>query len=62
MRRYSGAVKADVRRRTSPPNHQSVARISAELGIHIVTLYNWKKTWQSALRSSERRGAAGDRL
>ena len=25
---------------------QTVAQISAELGIHIVTLYNWRKTWR----------------
>jgi hypothetical protein len=31
MRRYSEAVKADVRRRMSPPHRQSVAQISAEL-------------------------------
>ena len=46
MRRYSEAVKADVRRRMSPPMRQSVAQISAELGIHIVTLYNWRKAWR----------------
>jgi transposase len=46
MRRYSEAVKADVRRRMSPPHRQSVAQISAELGIHIVTLYNWRKAWR----------------
>jgi transposase-like protein len=46
MRRYSEAVKADVRRRMRPPNRQSVARISEELGIHVVTLYNWRKTWR----------------
>jgi transposase len=23
-----------------------VAQISAELGIHVVTLYNWRKTWR----------------
>ena len=46
MRRYSEAVKADVRRRMSPPHRQSVARISDELGIHVVTLYNWRKTWR----------------
>ena len=39
MRRYSEAVKADVRRRMSPPQRQSVAQISEELGIHVVTLY-----------------------
>ena len=46
MRRYSEAFKADVRRRMSPPHRQSVAQISAELGIHVVTLYNWRKTWR----------------
>jgi transposase-like protein len=30
----------------SPPQRQSVAQISAELGIHVVTLYSWKKAWQ----------------
>jgi transposase-like protein len=46
MRRYSEAVRADVMRRMSPPHRQSVAQISAELGIHVVTLYNWRKTWR----------------
>ena len=46
MRRYSEAVKADVRRRMSPPHRQSIAQISAELGIHVVTLYNWRKAWR----------------
>ena len=46
MRPYSEAVKADVRRRMSPPHRQSVAQISAELGIHVVTLYNWRKAWR----------------
>jgi transposase-like protein len=30
----------------SPPHRQSVAEISAELGIHAATLYNWRKTWR----------------
>jgi transposase len=46
MRRYSEAVKADVRKRMSPPHRQSVAQISAELGIHVVTIYNWRKVWR----------------
>jgi transposase len=46
MRRYSAAVRADVRRRMSPPQRQSVARISEELGIHVITLYKWRKTWR----------------
>ena len=44
---YSGAVKADVTRRMSSPQRQSVAQISAELGIHVVTLYSWRKAWRS---------------
>ena len=46
MRCYSEAVKADVRRRMSPRHRQSVAQISAELDIHVVTLYNWRKAWR----------------
>ncbi len=46
MRRYSEAVKADVRKRMSPPQRQSVARISEELGIHVMTLYKWRKAWR----------------
>jgi len=42
MRRYSAAAKADIRRRMSPPLRQSVAQISEELGVHVITLYNWK--------------------
>ena len=30
----------------SPPQRQSVSQISAELGIHVVTLYNWRKAWR----------------
>jgi transposase-like protein len=45
MRRYSEAFKADVRRRLGPPHRQSVAQISAELGIHVITLYKWRKAW-----------------
>ena len=40
MRRYSEAVKADVRKRMSPPHRQSAAQISAELGIQVFTLYS----------------------
>ena len=46
MRRFSEAVKADVRKRMSPPQRQSVPRISEELGIHVITLYKWRKSWQ----------------
>mgnify|MGYP001161119096 CR=1 FL=1 len=30
----------------SPPMRQSVARISEELGIHVMTLYKWRKIWR----------------
>jgi hypothetical protein len=33
-------------RRMSPPQRQSLAQISAALGIHVVTLYNWRKSWR----------------
>ena len=46
MRRYSEAVKADVRRRMQPPNRQSVTRCSEELGIHVMNLYKWRKAWR----------------
>ena len=46
MRPYNEAVKADVRWQMSPPLRQSVAEISQELGIHVITLYKWRKAWQ----------------
>ncbi len=30
----------------SPPQRQIVARISEELGIHVVNLDNWRKAWR----------------
>ena len=53
MRRYCEAVKADVRRRMSPPQRQSMAQIAEELGIHVLTLYKWCTTWR--LQGEERR-------
>jgi hypothetical protein len=46
MRGYSETVKADARRRMSPPHRQSVAQISTELGIHVVTLFILRKAWR----------------
>jgi transposase len=54
MRRYSEAVKADVKRRMSPPHYQSVARISEELGIQVMTLYKWRST-RSGVETPRRR-------
>ncbi len=45
-RRYSEAIKADVRSRKSPPHKQSVVRISDELGIPVINLYKWSKAWR----------------
>jgi transposase-like protein len=46
MRPYNEAVKAAVRRRMGSPHRQSVAEISHELGIHVITLYKWRKAWR----------------
>jgi transposase-like protein len=46
MRHYSEAVKADVRQRMGPPHRQSMAEISQQLGIHVITLYIWRKAWR----------------
>jgi transposase-like protein len=46
MNRHSQAVKADVRRRMAPPHRQTVAEISQQLGIHVITLYKWRKAWR----------------
>jgi len=46
MRSYSEIVKTDLRRRMSPPKRESVAQISKELGIHLTTLYAWRKAWR----------------
>jgi len=47
MRGYSEAVKADVRRADEARGTgRAVARISEELGIHVITLYKWRKTWR----------------
>lgn len=46
MRPYSEAVKADVRRRMGPPHRQSVTEIAQGLGIHVITLYKWRKVWR----------------
>jgi hypothetical protein len=42
MRRYSEALKNDIRRRMGPPHRQIVAEISKQLGIQVITLYKWR--------------------
>jgi len=46
VRHYSEAVKADIAKQMSLPARQSVARISEETGIHMCTLYAWRKGWR----------------
>jgi len=46
MRPYSEAVKADVCRRMSLPHRQRVAEDAQELGIHVITIYKWRKAWR----------------
>jgi putative transposase len=41
MRRYSEAVKADVKKRVSPTQRQSVEQIYEELCNHMVTINNY---------------------
>ena len=53
MRRYSEAVKADVRRRMSPPQRQSVAQISEGLAAlahdirGLLALLGWREPAQA---------------
>ena len=46
MRRYSEAVQTDLRKKMSLPHRYRVAQIFQALGIHQVTLYNWRKLWR----------------
>jgi transposase-like protein len=46
MRRYSEAFQADLRKRLSTPDRQSVAQISQELGIYWAKIHNWRKLSQ----------------
>jgi transposase-like protein len=46
MGSYSEDIKDEVRRRNVPPQRQSVAEISKELGIYVITLYKWRKAWR----------------
>ena len=51
MRRNREGVKADVSRRMSPPHRQSVAQISADLGIHLVTPLQLEEDLEDARES-----------
>lgn len=43
---YDQAVRAEIRKRMSPPNRESVAAIARSTGITSQTLYNWRSQWQ----------------
>ncbi|WP_432786115.1 hypothetical protein AAEX37_00215 [Oligella sp. MSHR50489EDL] len=47
MSSYSSEFKAQIVKKMMPPNNQSVAQISRESGIHVSTLYSWKKQLQA---------------
>ena len=47
MSTYSAEFKAQIVKKMMPPNNQSVAHISRESGIHVSTLYSWKKQFQA---------------
>ncbi|MFT0546384.1 transposase [Allopusillimonas ginsengisoli] len=47
MSTYSAELKEQIVRKMMPPNSQSVAHLSREIGISAATLYNWKKQFQS---------------
>ena len=44
---YSPEFKAQIVKKMMPPNNLSVAQISRESGIHVSTLYSWKKQLQA---------------
>jgi transposase-like protein len=43
---YDQAVRAEIRKRMSPPNRETVAEIARSTGITTQTLYNWRGQWQ----------------
>ena len=47
MSSYSSEFKAQIVKKMMPPNNQRVAQISRESGIHVSTLYSWKKQLQA---------------
>lgn len=43
---YDQAVRAEIRKRMSSPNRETVAEIARATGITTQTLYNWRGQWQ----------------
>jgi hypothetical protein len=44
---------------SGPPHRQNLAEIAHELGIHVITLYKWRKTWRLPRLAGARRIRAG---
>ncbi|CAK6690144.1 transposase [Synechococcus sp. CBW1107] len=65
---YDQAVRAEIRKRMSPPNRESVAEIARSTGITTQTLYNWRGQWQKqgqlvpATSKAPEQWAAADKL
>lgn len=47
MPRYSEEFKEQVVSRLMPPNAQSVAQVSREVGVPAVILYNWRNQYRN---------------
>jgi hypothetical protein len=45
MRRHNEIAKADDRKLMEPTFSQSVGQMSAEVGTHVDTHYNWREAW-----------------
>ena len=43
---YDPALRAEIRRRMSPPNRESVAEIARSTGVNSQTLYSWRHRWK----------------
>ena len=65
---YDQAVRAEIRKRMSPPNRETVAEIARSTGITTQTLYNWRGQWQKqgqlvpASSKAPEQWAAADKL
>lgn len=47
MARYSDEFKEQAVRRMMPPNAQTVAQVSRDMGVSEVTLYNWRNQYRA---------------
>ncbi|WP_103035515.1 transposase [Castellaniella caeni] len=56
MPTYSAELKEQIARKMMPPNNQTVAEISREMGISPPTLYAWRKQFQAPFVDYDRGG------